>query len=428
MNHKVLLADDSLTIQKVIKITLANQPYEITEASSEDELFHKLTALQPKLVFLDFNLSEKYTGYELTTKIKSTVPSAKVLLLLGTFDTIDDAAMEKCGASDKIVKPFDSNKFIAICKHLIDTFSDEELAYPETTSPSIELKQEDPEDQWTVSHTSPQAPIEPEIKIEAPKAVKENPLLKEVSDWGMSIPSVIDGNAPADQMINIPPVIGEVKNIAEVRAQKVEATREDIKFPQSDDLEYPVIDEPVKEKPAEAKPTSKLISIESFNAPVEDEFEIQGSYVPEETDVSSIEAQIADEVSADLWQADEFEDLKKEVSNKIEEVKSHFQPTRNDFDESLFKPLDDPQSIDWNDTSNLFTQEKSAPETVALDQVDMSALREEMESMVKKYVKEYMDDFFKKNAEKVAWEVIPDLAENLIRQELSKISNKIIND
>jgi hypothetical protein len=49
-----------------------------------------------------------------------------------------------------------------------------------------------------------------------------------------------------------------------------------------------------------------------------------------------------------------------------------------------------------------------------------------MEDLVKKYVKEYMDDMFKKNVEKVSWEVIPDLAENLIRQELSKISDKII--
>ena len=35
---------------------------------------------------------------------------------------------------------------------------------------------------------------------------------------------------------------------------------------------------------------------------------------------------------------------------------------------------------------------------------------------------------FQKNTEKVAWEVIPDLAENLIRQELQKISTKVLKD
>ena len=51
-----------------------------------------------------------------------------------------------------------------------------------------------------------------------------------------------------------------------------------------------------------------------------------------------------------------------------------------------------------------------------------------MEAMVKKYVQEYMDQMFQKNVEKVSWEIIPDLAENLIRQELGKISHKILNE
>lgn len=439
MNHKVLLADDSLTIQKVIKITLANQPYDITDASSEDELFNSLQTLQPKIVFLDFNLSEKYTGYELTTKIKSIVPSAKVLLLLGTFDTVDDAAMEKCGASDKIVKPFDSNKFIAICKQLIDTFADaDEVPYP-STKPKAPEKEVEIEDQWTVSHTTEQKFPEP-VQFEKTSPDIQNPLAKEVSDWGMSVPGVINQEPTFDQMADLPPVIGEVKNFTEKKQQKAESHEQ--KFPDNSDLDYPTIEEMEIEKPApaaaapEAKPASKLISIDSFNdRPLE--LEIEGSYVPDETDVKSIEAQIRDEVEDNLWHADEFEELKKEVSAKIEEVKSNFQPTRNDFDESLFKPLDDQDSITWQDTTNLFKDEPVAEtqkpaaffaEPAHTTSANMDDLRSEMEEMVKKYVKQYLDEMFKKGTEKVAWEVIPDLAENLIRQELSKISNKILDD
>jgi PleD family two-component response regulator len=149
MNHKVLLADDSVTIQKVIKITLANQPYDITDAASESDLFSKLKALDPKLVLLDFNLSEKFSGYELTTKIKSICPNTKVLLLLGTFDSVEDEAMLKCGASEKIVKPFDSNKFISICKRLVDNAPIEEIIFPNTEKPQvIEVKVED---NWTLN-------------------------------------------------------------------------------------------------------------------------------------------------------------------------------------------------------------------------------------------------------------------------------------
>lgn len=416
MNHKVLLADDSLTIQKVIKITLANQPYDITEASSEEELFKQLQAVQPKLVFLDFNLSEKYTGYELTTKIKSMLPSAKVLLLLGTFDSVDDASMEKCGASDKIVKPFDSNKFIAICKQLIDTFVDADIAYPEAKKESPVLDTSSPEDQWTVSHTTAQKFPEPVSVKEKTLPFVENPLLKEVSDWGMSVPEVIDDHSGHSKVIDLPPVI-----------TSKETKLNEPKYPDNNDLDYPTIEElsavapaPAPEvKKEEPKPVSKLISIDSFkDAPVE--FELEGSNVADETDIKSLEAQIRDEVADNLWQADEFEELKKEVSLKMEEVKSNFQPSLNDFDESLFKPVDDAQSVNWNDVSSF--------ETSAASSVNMDDIRKEMEEMVKKYVKEYMDNMFQKQAEKIAWEVIPDLAENLIRQELSKISNKILND
>jgi CheY-like chemotaxis protein len=401
MNHKVLLADDSLTIQKVIKITLANQPYDITECSSEEELFEKLPLVQPKVVFLDFNLSDKFTGYELTTKIKSLLPSTKVLLLLGTFDTVDEAALEKCGASDKIVKPFDSNKFIAITKQLIDTFIDDDSTPPQAKEPA---KVPQPEDQWTVTHST-------EHKLKTPESpavlasTKGNALDREISDWGMSIPGVINEKESSDKMIDLPPVIGEAKPAK---------TEEEAKYPETDDLDYPSM--------GSSDSSAKLISIESFNEkPMA--LELEGSYVPNESNFKEIEEQIRDEVEEDLWVADEFEDLKKEVSSKIEEVKSSFQPSRSAFDESLFKPLDEGESFNWAETQS----NTGSSDTFATN-FSKEEIRREMEDMVKKYVKEYMDQLFQKNTEKVAWEVIPDLAENLIRQELVKISNKIIND
>lgn len=394
MNHKVLLADDSLTIQKVIKITLANQPYDITDCSTEDELFHKLTSVQPKIVFLDFNLSEKFSGYELTSKIKSLLPSTKVLLLLGTFDTVEDSAMEKCGASDKIVKPFDSNKFIAICKQLIDSYSDNEpLKYPEKKVEERPTLSDDIDEQWKVSHSTEHKVVAPSVDRPAPLS-EMNALSKEISDWGMSVPGIINDHNTHDKLIDLPPVIGEVKT-----------QFENAKFPEANDLDYPSTESSSQTEKPSAASLAKLISIESFN----DSLEIEHEFRPQESDLSKLQEQIKDEVEEDLWKVDEFEDLRKEVSAKIDEVKHSFQPSSETFDESLFKPLDEKETIPMAETK------------VSLD-------KSEIEEMVKKYVKEYMDEMFKKNVEKVTWEVIPDLAENLIRQELTKISNKIIND
>ena len=437
MNHKVLLADDSLTIQKVIKITLANQPFDIVDCATDDELFLKLPQVQPELVFLDFNLSEKYSGYELASKIKAMFPSARVLLLLGTFDSIDDAAFDKCGAADKIVKPFDSNKFIAICKRLVDTAPLEKIKFPEYNTEEAVVP--DQEDQWQVTHTIEQKIIETPVIASFDVRNHLNPLDQEVSEWGMSIPSVINDDSSHEIKIDLPPVIGQLKSLDEhknkivAKASIPTAIKNDIKFPENNDLDYPTIEELTESKPSPVEETSKvkskLISIETFNNGPEVEFEIEHTIsAVDETDVSSIEAQIRDEVEEDLWQVDEFEELKKEVSAKMEEVKDSFRSPVKDIDENLFKSLDE-HELQWSASSDHITFETlNQPVNRVVPEVNMQELRSEMEELIKKHVKEYMDEMFKQNVEKISWEIIPDLAENLIRQEMSKISNKILND
>lgn len=415
MSHKVLLADDSLTIQKVIKITLANQPYEIVEASSEDELFQKLTIFQPKIVFLDFNLSDKYTGYELTSKIKGLLPACKVLLLLGTFDSIDDAAFERSGASDKIVKPFDSNKFIAICKQLIDAIGEEPVKEKKPVEPASQKEASAPaaEDQWTVNHSTDHRLEAEPVKEEKP-ATSLNALESEISDWGMSVPGVIGATTPSEKM-DLPPVIGSSSS-SEKRADNYAA-----KLPSQEDLDYPTIEELSQSKDTQSH--SNLISIDDFRQETSD-YQLEGNYVAEESNVKSIQDQIRDEVESDLWKVDEFEDLKKEVSSKVEQISSSFET-----DDSLFRPIDDKASISWNDVAGMGEETASShvnlnPHTGAMSNLHGT----EMEDLIKKYVKEYMDELFKTKVEKVAWEVIPDLAENLIRQELNKIADKILKD
>ncbi len=91
MSSKILVADDSLTIQKVIGITLANSGYELTECTKEEDLISKVKSNQYDLVLLDFNLSEQKSGYELSLEIKKILPKAGLIIMLGTFDTVDES-------------------------------------------------------------------------------------------------------------------------------------------------------------------------------------------------------------------------------------------------------------------------------------------------------------------------------------------------
>ena len=53
MGSRILVADDSLTIQKVIGITLANTGYELIECLNEESLVQKIKNENFDLVLLD---------------------------------------------------------------------------------------------------------------------------------------------------------------------------------------------------------------------------------------------------------------------------------------------------------------------------------------------------------------------------------------
>ncbi len=444
MNHKVLLADDSLTIQKVIRITLAGQPYDIVDCTSEEELFKKLAATQPKIVFLDFNLSDKYSGYELSKKVKEIVPSTQILLLLGTFDSIEDDLMAKNGIAEKIVKPFDSNKFIAICKRLAESDESYSVDYPaEKNTTTDEMFNGSEDDNWTVTRSAEvEAPSA--ITLEAEVTVDEiNALETQMADWGINVPDVI-GVPSKPLMVDIPPVIEDEEESTistdQIQMAKPEAKipKDETVLPSSEDLEWPSLEEVMEEKKAEEQapqPKSKLISIESFSMDedqsVDDQWAMNKLYGNEvETDVQSIEDQIRDEIENDLWSADETEAkprltvIHKEELNE-DEVKEEFRPSLNDFDESLFSPIDSNETIPWHDTHDSHLSQNTA--SFDKDQL-IAELRPVIEESVQKAVKEYLDQYLKQSIEKVTWEVIPDLAENLIRQELHKISQQILGE
>ena len=103
MTKKILVADDSPTIQKVISITLSEQPFEIDECLNVNDLFDCIDEENYSLILLDINLSEDKNGYELTREILDKNPDSKVMLLLGTFDTISDSQFVESGAHEKMI-------------------------------------------------------------------------------------------------------------------------------------------------------------------------------------------------------------------------------------------------------------------------------------------------------------------------------------
>ncbi|MGZ3649519.1 MAG: response regulator [Bdellovibrionota bacterium] len=108
MATTLLLADDSPTIAKILKMSLQNDPYEIRAVLTAEEALTELKANPPFFFLVDLSLPEK-NGYEFARLIKADpkLRDVRVVLLASAFDGVDEAEYFACGADGIIKKPFD---------------------------------------------------------------------------------------------------------------------------------------------------------------------------------------------------------------------------------------------------------------------------------------------------------------------------------
>lgn len=121
MPKKILLADDSITIQKVISITFAAESYDLTIVGDGDSAVKKAREIVPDLIMADVAMPGK-TGYEVCEAVKKDpqLKNTPVLLLAGTFEPLNKDEALKSGADDSIVKPFESQELLDKVKDLLD--------------------------------------------------------------------------------------------------------------------------------------------------------------------------------------------------------------------------------------------------------------------------------------------------------------------
>ncbi len=131
MTKTLLLADDSVTIQKVVGITFANEDVHLVTASNGDDALRKARELKPDLVMADIGMPG-LDGYELCAAIRQEpeLASIPVLLLTGTFETYDEERAAEVRASAYIAKPFEAQALIDQVYALLNAPAGAEEASP----------------------------------------------------------------------------------------------------------------------------------------------------------------------------------------------------------------------------------------------------------------------------------------------------------
>jgi CheY-like chemotaxis protein len=515
MPKRILVADDSLTIQKVVGITLSDTDYELYQALTDEELMNSLESENFDLILLDFNLSENHAGQDLIKNIRNQNENIPILIMLGTFDNVDENILINIVNVNKIVKPFESTKFLSLCNELIHSKNlsvaadeenikfeappnnessnlEEEVAvdFDEEDAVPFEFKEEDSkvdedidfetestEDQlgagWEVD--APVIEVE-ELGFKLDNVIIENEagdlsstitessaLESEIEGWGMSMPSVI-GAQTSDTIF--PPVIdvnqanqvnissfdeeiivdydtdgSEIENVVESAIEQIaqdqvifENTDEitnalpdpdliDMNFPDEDDLSYPDT-AAIDHSGSVMRPDSNLIPLD----------ELSPEFEPADEALEKTDPQMSIPVTGHEMAKEIHDDSSPEEFWAVDE-NNLVPPQRLDDDATQeFKIEDfvsgagaiaDVENFKRQEESFLKAQKSKNEEEIFEIEVDNEVIIQKIKESLMPQIEEMIREICKETVEKVAWEVIPDLAENLITKEIKNITDSI---
>ena len=120
MPQTLLLADDSVTIQRVIELTFADEDIDVVAVSDGDQAIARLDSVPPDIVLVDVGMPGK-TGYEVAAYMKQSprLSHIPVVLLTGAFEPVDAARAAGAGCDGVLAKPFEPQQVIGRVKELL---------------------------------------------------------------------------------------------------------------------------------------------------------------------------------------------------------------------------------------------------------------------------------------------------------------------
>lgn len=156
MTHTLLLADDSVTIQRVIELTFADEDISVLAVSDGERAIAAAAETPPDILLADIGMPGR-SGYEVARHFKDTPALAHipVLLLAGAFEPVDVDKAREAGCDGVLTKPFEPQEVVRRVKELLGSQEARAVeAAPDATA-----------------RTDPRPPLEPS---EAPASAHTN--------------------------------------------------------------------------------------------------------------------------------------------------------------------------------------------------------------------------------------------------------------
>lgn len=119
-SKKILAVDDSISIRKSISFILGQESYDVTEAEDGADGLKKAKTDKFGLIITDINMPNM-DGITLIKELRNTAEYKFTPIIVLTTENQDSKMQEgrAAGATGWIVKPFSSEKLIAVVKKIL---------------------------------------------------------------------------------------------------------------------------------------------------------------------------------------------------------------------------------------------------------------------------------------------------------------------
>lgn len=119
-SRKILAVDDSVSIRKSISFILGQENFEVVEAENGADGLEKAKGDKFGLIITDINMPIM-DGIQFIKELRNTVEHKFTPIIVLTTENQDSKMQEgkAAGATGWIVKPFSSDKLIAVVKKII---------------------------------------------------------------------------------------------------------------------------------------------------------------------------------------------------------------------------------------------------------------------------------------------------------------------
>ena len=422
MGNRLLLADDSITIQKVVAIIFANEEFELTVVDNGTAALEKAREIRPDVMLVDALMPGK-TGYEVCSEIRRdpALSSVPILLLIGAFEPLDEEKARDCGADASISKPFESQQLIDRVKEMLELGKSRSSAAPAARELPIESAAEELWGDLSSFDTMP--PAEAPAAAAAPP--RSEPAREHAAPAAFAAPAAARPEPPsAPQPAPFTPPPAPVAPVAAVPYQEelVEASFEDDLWGAFEAEEEPAVSAaPPSQLFGVVEPESSEFEAEEFFSFEDDADEIEETgpaldlelgFVEPTEELFSFEEPVPSGEPEPEFKLPEYDPFSFEPE-ELEPAAPFAAEPAEPAVEPVAAPVAAPEPVP---SAAAFAAEPAepragiaeakAPAAAALSEADLVAALSKISREV---------------IERIVWEVVPDLAEALIREELKKL-------